>query len=127
MLLVNGLPLVVIEAKTPVRPAISWVDGAIQLHEDYEKFVPELFACNVFNVATEGKELRFGAVQTPLQFWGPWRMDEDAATSNLTELEESVSGLLAPATVLDILQNFTLFATNRQEAQDQAGVPVSAV
>lgn len=112
VLLVNGFPLVVIEAKTPVRPAISWVDGAIQLHDDYEKFVPELFACNVFNVATEGKALRFGAVRTPIEFWGPWRMDEDAAPSKLSELEESVSGLLAPATVLDILQNFTLFATD---------------
>ena len=33
VLLVNGIPLVVGEAKTPVRPAISWVDGAIQLEE----------------------------------------------------------------------------------------------
>jgi type I restriction enzyme R subunit len=48
VLLVNGLPLVLIEAKTPVKKCISWVDGALQVHEDYEKFVPELFVCNVF-------------------------------------------------------------------------------
>lgn len=50
MLVVNGLPLVLIEAKTPTRSAVSWVDGALQVHDDYEKFVPELFVCNVFSV-----------------------------------------------------------------------------
>ncbi len=45
MLVVNGLPLVLIEAKTPTRAAVSWVDGALQVHDDYEKFVPELFVC----------------------------------------------------------------------------------
>ena len=55
VLLVNGLPLVVIEAKTPVRHAVSWLDGALQLHDDYEKNVPELFVANVFSVATEGQ------------------------------------------------------------------------
>jgi hypothetical protein len=28
--------------------------------------VPELFVCNVFSVATEGKELRFGAIHMPI-------------------------------------------------------------
>ncbi len=31
VLLINGIPLIVGEAKTPVRPAISWFDGALQL------------------------------------------------------------------------------------------------
>ena len=41
VLLVNGLPLVLIEAKTPVKKCISWVDAAVQVHDDYEKFVSE--------------------------------------------------------------------------------------
>ena len=73
VLLVNGFPLVMVEAKTPVRDAVSWFDGAMQIHDDYERFVPELFAANVFSVATEGKELRYGAIHMPLELWGPWR------------------------------------------------------
>ena len=34
VLLVNGMPLVVIEAKTPVRSSQSWLDGALQVHDD---------------------------------------------------------------------------------------------
>lgn len=73
ILLVNGFPLVLVEAKTPVRNAVSWVDGALQVHNDYERFVPELFACNVFSVATEGKDLRYGSIDMPVELWGPWR------------------------------------------------------
>ena len=72
VLLVNGLPLVLIEAKTPVKKCISWVDGAVQVHDDYEKFVPELFVCNVFSVATEGKAYHFGSIGLPVKDWGPW-------------------------------------------------------
>ncbi|WP_300988668.1 type I restriction endonuclease [Thiocapsa sp.] len=71
VLLINGFPLILIEAKTPVRPAVSWVDAALQIHENYEQFIPELFACNVFSVATEGKELRFGSIRMPINLWGP--------------------------------------------------------
>jgi len=39
---------VLIEAKTPVRSSQSWLDGALQVHDDYEKNVPELFVPTYF-------------------------------------------------------------------------------
>jgi type I restriction enzyme R subunit len=115
VLLVNGFPLVLIEAKTPVRQAVSWVDGALQVHDDYEKNVPELFACNVFSVATEGKDLRYGSIRMPVELWGPWRMDDDAVPQGLSGLQHAVSSLLRPTVILDILSNFTLFATDKKK------------
>ena len=115
VLFVNGFPLVIIEAKTPVRPAISWVDGAKDIHEDYERHTPELFACNVLNVASEGKELRYGSIRMPIRLWGPWRADGDDAPSGLADIKKAVSGLLSPSTLLDILSSFTLFATDKKK------------
>lgn len=115
VLLVNGLPLVVLEAKTPVRKAVSWLDGALQLHEDYERNVPELFVANVLNVATDGKELMYGAVRMPVNLWGPWRGDEEATPGTLAGLQAAVTGLLKPAVLLDILNHFTLFATDKKK------------
>ena len=89
VLLVNGLPLVVIEAKTPVRSSQSWFDGATQIHDDYERNVPELFVPNLCSVATEGKELRYGSIGLPVELWGPWRTDEDADTPALERIERS--------------------------------------
>jgi len=115
VLLVNGLPIVLIEAKTPVRHAVSWLDGALQVHDDYEKNVPELFVANVLSVATEGKELMYGSVRMPVNLWGPWRGDDEAAPGTLAGLKAAVSGLLRPAVVLDILAHFTLFATDTKK------------
>ncbi len=115
VLLVNGFPLVVIEAKTPVRNAVSWVDGALQIHDDYEKQVPELFACNVLSAATEGKELRYGSIRMPLELWGPWRTDENLTATGLGEVQRAVKGLFQPAVLLDILANFTMFATDKKK------------
>ena len=115
VLLVNGLPLVVIEAKTPVRPAVSWVDGATDIHVEYERDVPELFVANVFSVATEGKELMYGSVRMPVNLWGPWRGDDEAAPGTLEGVKAAVSGLLRPSVVLDVLAHFTLFATDAKK------------
>lgn len=112
VLLVNGLPLVLIEAKTPVRSSQSWLDAALQVHDDYEQNVPELFVPNVFSVATEGKEYRYGSVRMPVDIWGPWRTDQDALQS-MGEVEKAVTDMLRPATVLDLLANFTAFATQK--------------
>lgn len=114
-LFVNGFPLVLVEAKTPVRQSVSWFDGAKQIHDDYEKFVPELFAPNVFSVATEGKELRYGAVQTPLDQWGPWRPEETLGQGGLVDQQKTTQSLLRPGVLLDILANFTLFATDKKK------------
>ena len=73
VMLVNGIPLVVGEFKTPVRPAISWLDGAMDIHDDYENTVPQLFVPNVFSFSTEGKTFRYGSIRMPLEMWGPWR------------------------------------------------------
>ncbi len=118
VLLVNGLPLVLIEAKTPVKKCISWVDGAVQVHDDYEKFVPELFVCNVFSVATEGKAYHYGSIGLRVKDWGPWHLDgngDDGQHHPLKSLKLSAESMLRPHVVLDILGSFTLFATDKKK------------
>jgi type I restriction enzyme R subunit len=151
VLLVNGFPLVLIEAKTPVRSAISWVDGALQVHNDYERFIPELFVCNVFSVATEGKDFRYGSIHLPVELWGPWRPDLPPSplparkgelvdgvietvdmplpinspslagkglgdgSGTLVDVKKAVASLLRPGVLLDMLANFTIFATDRKK------------
>lgn len=110
---VNGLPLVLGEAKSPTRPAVTWVDGAAQVHDDYEVNVPGFFVPNVFSFASEGKEFRYGSIRMPLQMWAPWRADREALPG-LGEVELAVTSLLRPEVVLDIARSFTTFATDRR-------------
>ena len=113
VLLINGMPLVLIEAKTPVRSSQSWLDGALQVHDDYERNVPELFVPNVFSITTEGKEYRYGSIRMPVELWGPWRLEDDDALPSMERVEKAVTSMLWPQVVLDLLENFTSYATHK--------------
>ena len=114
IMLVNGIPVVVGEAKTPVRPAVTWVDGASDIHNGYEQSVPQMFVPNVVSFATEGKCYRYGSVRMPIDIWGPWHEGENKAEGTLADVQRSIRSMLRPHVVLDILQNFTLFATDKK-------------
>ena len=106
VLLVNGIPLVVIEAKNPVRSAISWANGTLQVSEDYEKNIPEIFVPNVFSAATEGKELQYGAIGSSVEeFWSPWRK-EDPDKQGLMAISDTIKSLFNKKTVLEMLQHY---------------------
>lgn len=111
---VNGLPLVIGEAKTPTRGSVTWFDGAYQVHEIYQKQVPAIFVPNVFSFATEGKAFRYGSIRMPLDLWGPWRTRENEPEGSLADVRRTVESMLRPEVVLDILQNFTVFATDKK-------------
>jgi type I restriction enzyme R subunit len=119
VLLINGIPVVIGEAKTPIRPSVSWLDGAHEIHDVYENAVPQLFVPNILSFATEGKELFYGAVRCPLELWAPWRIegDEDALAKRLGlgEIGKELSDLLSPKRLLDIMQNFSLFASGKKK------------
>ncbi|MEX2565275.1 MAG: HsdR family type I site-specific deoxyribonuclease, partial [Cyclobacteriaceae bacterium] len=119
VLFINGIPVVVGEAKTPIRPSVSWLDGAHEIHHVYENAIPQLFVPNILSFATEGKALFYGSIRFPLEFWAPWRLeDEDerlARRLGLGEIGKEMGDLLHPKRLLDILQNFSLFSTNKKK------------
>lgn len=112
ILLVNGIPLVLIEAKTPVRSSQSWFDGALQVN-DYERNIPELFVPNVLSIATEGKELYYGSIRMPADNWGPWRLEGNGIPPSMRKVEKAVASMLRPKVVLDLLKHFTSYATHK--------------
>jgi type I restriction enzyme R subunit len=62
--MVKGLPLVIGEAKTPTRSAVTWFDGAFQINQGYEREVQAMFVPNVFSCGTEGRLFRYGSIRT---------------------------------------------------------------
>ena len=69
VLLINGFPVAIGEMKSPVRPSISWVDGAEDILK-YEKSIPQMFVTNIFNFSTDGKSYRYGSIGAPVTLWG---------------------------------------------------------
>lgn len=109
---VNGLPLVVVEVKSPTAQS-GWADAAREINDVYVAEYPWFFTPNLFAVASDGVKLRFGAAGAPTNLWQPFRStSDDENLSGQADVRRSVELLLAPATVLDMLANFALFDTS---------------
>lgn len=112
VLLINGFPVAIGEMKSPVRPAISWMDGAGDIL-DYEKSIPEMFVTNIFNFATEGKCFRYGAINAPVTLWGPWYADIPHEEGDFSKVQMSVGSITKKEVILDLFRYFTLFSTDK--------------
>lgn len=113
VLLINGFPVAIGELKTPVRNAITWLDGATDIAA-YEKSIPQMFVTNVFYFATEGKCYRYGSVNMPVNMWGPWHTPTHKTEGGLADVKISIEDMLTPERVMDIFQFFTMFATDKK-------------
>ncbi|MBF0584898.1 MAG: type I restriction endonuclease subunit R, partial [Magnetococcales bacterium] len=132
VLLVNGLPLVVVECKSPSvpEPLAEAVDqlrrysnqrrAAFEV-EDNEGNEP-LFATNQLLIATSFDEARVGCVGATFTHFAQWKTVEgpngtgserEVAASlgrtTLSEQERLIAGLLTPAHLLDVIRHFMLF------------------
>jgi type I restriction enzyme R subunit len=124
VIFVNGVPLVVIECKSPTLGE-QWREQAIdqllryeELGEQYKDLgAPKLFETTQIIVATCGQAAVYGTVTTPPRFFAEWKVPYpktlDALEAVLgrrpTPQEVLFHGLLAPANLLDIVRNFTVF------------------
>lgn len=113
VLLINGFPIAIGELKTPVREAISWMDGAADILA-YEKSIPQMFVTNVFNFASEGKCYRYGSVNAPLTVWGPWHTNSHKDEGTLASVQTALMDMIQPDIIMDIFRFFTVFATDKR-------------
>ena len=123
VLFVNGLPLVVIEAKSPKvkEPIPEAIDQLMRYSEqrgDSGEGNKELFFYNQFIVTTCRSEAKFGTITThiPKHFYRwtdpyPKTLDElEHGQSSPNDQQRLVAGMLEPRNLLDILRVFTVFS-----------------
>ena len=105
---INGIPMVIGEAKTPVKSSVTWADGASDILH-YQKSIPEMFVSNILTFASEGKDLQYAGIGCPIDKWGPWYADEDRKKGTLEEVEHNYLSLMNPERLLDIYRFYTVF------------------
>lgn len=132
VLLVNGIPLVVVECKSPSIPEpLAEAVDQLRRYSNQRKAAFEvddnegseaLFATNQLLVATSFDEARVACVGAAFEHYAQWKtvIGPDGAGSEidvaqalgksaLSEQERLVAGLLAPAHLLDVMKHFVLF------------------
>ncbi len=105
---INGIPMIIGEAKTPVKASVTWADGAADIMH-YQKSIPEMFVPNIFTFASEGRELQYASIGCPVDKWGPWFADEDRKHGTLEDTEHNYVSLMTPERLLDIYRFYSVF------------------
>ena len=125
VLFLNGLPVVVIECKSPkVKDAIPEAINQLLRYSEQRGAKAEgnapLFYYNQFVVATCRQEAKFGTITTHTDKyfyrWAdpyPRTVDElDHGTGSPNDQQRLVAGMLDRDNLLDLIRTFTLFSTN---------------
>lgn len=105
---VNGIPLVVIEAKSPANYKDKNGEAFEQIKQ-YERDIPRLFCTNAFNIVTDGTTVLYGATGSPSKFYGYWRDAYPYPNEFDNELQKGLWCLLEPSRLLDLLAHFIVF------------------
>lgn len=125
VLFVNGLPLVVIECKSPtVKDAISEAINQLLRYSEQRGVNSEgskpLFYFNQFVVATCRQQAKFGTITTHSEkHFYRWRdpypktlNDLSHGTSSPNDQQRLVAGMMDKDNLLDLIRTFTLFSTD---------------
>ena len=116
LLFVNGLPLAVIELKNAADENAT-IRSAFQQLQTYKAVIPGLFTFNGLLVVSDGLEARAGSLSANFARFLAWKSADGVAEASplIPQLEILIRGLLAPATLLDLIRHFTVFEKSRQE------------
>lgn len=106
---VNGIPLVVIECKSPVNAKDKSGEAFEQIRQ-YERDIPRLFLSNAFNIVTDGTNCLYGATASPSKFYAAWRDPHPRKPEDFSDaLTMGLWCLLEPSRLLDMIAHFIVF------------------
>ncbi|WP_154604917.1 type I restriction endonuclease subunit R [Arthrobacter sp. AQ5-05] len=110
VLFVNGLPLVLLELKRAGNETSS-LRGAFNQVKTYTRDIPDLFTWNQLAVISDGVQARAGTFAGDWEHFAPWKtINGKLAPATQPEYEVLTKGVLEPARLLDLVQNFTVYS-----------------
>lgn len=120
LLYVNGLPLVFIELKNSnVKLKAAFDDNLTT----YKAEIPQLFTTNAVCMLSNGIETKVGSLSAQWEHFFAWlrvenekeTLDRKVLANSALSVERAVLGLLAPARLLDYVENYVVFYRETQK------------
>lgn len=121
LILVNGMPLVVIELKNPSDENAT-VRKAYDQLQTYKQEIPQLFYYNTVLVASDGIEARMGSLTAEFSRFMRWKTVDGIKEDDkvIPQIETLCKGGLRPDVLLDLIKQFTVF--EKSESEDENGL-----
>ena len=112
---INGLPLVVIELKSPSREDADTSEAYTQLKK-YMKVIPSLFVYNSFCVMSDMALSKAGTITSPEDRFMEWKStDGSYESTQWADFNTFFEGIFERNRFMDIIKNFTLYSKNAKE------------
>lgn len=107
---VNGLPLALLELKSPSDVQATLGRAHTQL-QNYKAKVAELLRFNQLLIVSDGLQARVGSLTAGLDRFAPWRTIDGSAFDDTgrPELEVMIRGVFAPERFLDLIVDYIAF------------------
>lgn len=115
---VNGIPLVVIECKSPTESdGIAQAVADLRDYQAVDDGVARLFHTCLLTLALNKHDAQYGTVETPLERYAKWKSVFPRTKFDLehmfdhepTTQDKLLVGMLSKATLIDMLRNFVVF------------------
>ncbi len=128
ILLVNGLPLAVIELKNPADENATVQKAFTQL-QNYKKAISSLFYYNGVLVASDGLDAKMGSLTAGWSRFMAWKTVDGAKEdkSTVPQIETLINGMLRPDVLLDLVKQFTVFEKTKKEDSETGLTSVETV
>ncbi|CAG9876482.1 type I restriction endonuclease subunit R [Bacteroides ovatus] len=116
ILFVNGLPLVVIELKSPSREETNVSEAYLQLR-NYMKEIPSLFVYNVFCIMSDMACSKAGTITSNEDRYMEWKTkDGKYESSQFIDYDTFFEGIFIKERFIDIIKNFICFSKEESGA-----------
>ena len=109
VLFVNGLPLGIMELKSPADPNAT-IRVARQQLQTYKTELPTLFSMNEILMVSDGIAARVGTITSEWEWFKPWRtLPGEESAQNMPELRTMLHGVVKPSNFLALIRDFIVF------------------
>jgi len=116
ILFINGLPLVLMELKSPSKDEVSVENAYLQIR-NYMQDIPSLFYYNAICVISDLSTNKAGTITSGLDRFMEWKTkDGDYEDTASVQFDTFYEGMFQKERLLDILKNFILFSDDGQKS-----------
>jgi len=114
ILFINGLPLVLIELKSPSKDEAG-AENAYNQIRNYMQDIPSMFIYNAICVISDLSTNKAGTITSGLDRFMEWKTkDGNYENAAYAQFDTFYEGMFQRERLLDIIKNFTLFAGDSQ-------------
>lgn len=116
LLFLNGIPIVVIELKSPAREETDASEAYLQLR-NYMQEIPSLFVYNAICVMSDMSTSKAGTITSNEERFMAWKtVDGSYENTAYAQFDTFFEGLFQRERLLDIIKNFICFSNEGQRS-----------